>query len=68
MIVDTWLKRGIKGEGNQVEFGKQGDRTRLSLVMSPTSKYFLSKMESPITVRNAHPYHLSRRSLSAPPA
>jgi hypothetical protein len=37
MTVDARPKRGIKEDGNQAKFGKQGNGSRLSLAMSPTT-------------------------------
>jgi hypothetical protein len=39
MIVDTWPRRGIRESDNQVGLGKQPNRTRLPLAMSPTAQW-----------------------------
>ena len=40
MIVDTWLKIGIREENTHVNLGKQLNGTRLPLAMSPTSCFW----------------------------
>ena len=54
MIVDTWLKIGIREENIQVELGRLLCGTLLSLAMSPTTKRVHKKRKLRITIRNKY--------------